>query len=131
MKERIVLLTIISSLLVFLYCFQNYMERPSAIMTILGIIAVYSTYMQIAYKHRKRQNKKHPVEKNYDYTPYVTIMIPCHNEAEVIEKTIENISAIDYPLYYKIFLSVCQGLFALLIAILKIGVKEGRLPPFG
>ena len=99
MKERIVLLTIISSLLVFLYCFQNYMDAPSAIMTILGFIAVYSTYMQIAYKHRKRQNKKHPVEKNYDYTPYVTIMVPCHNEADVIEKTIENISAIEYPFY--------------------------------
>lgn len=99
MKERIVLLTIISSLLVFLYLFQNYMDAPCAIMAILGFIAVYSTYMQIAYKHRQRKQRKHPVEKNYDYKPYVTIMIPCHNEAEVIEKTIENISAIDYPLY--------------------------------
>lgn len=99
MKERIVLLTIISSLLVFLYLFQNYMDQPCAIGAILVFIAVYSTYMQIAYKHRQRKQRKHPIEKNYDYTPYVTIMIPCHNEADVIEKTIENISAIEYPLY--------------------------------
>ena len=99
MKERIVLLTIISSLLVFLYFFQNHMDAPCAIIAILVFIAIYSTYMQIAYKHRQRIERKNPVEKNYNYTPYVTIMIPCHNEADVIEKTIENISAIEYPFY--------------------------------
>jgi 1,2-diacylglycerol 3-beta-glucosyltransferase len=31
-----------------------------------------------------------------DYQPYVTILIPAHNEALVIEKTVENILNIDY-----------------------------------
>ena len=97
MKERIVLLSIISSLLVLLYFFQNHMNTPCAFMTILIFMTIYTAYMQIAFKHRVRKQKKHPVEKNYNYKPYVSILIPAHNEAEVIEKTIENISKMDYP----------------------------------
>ena len=99
MKERIVLLSIISSLLVLLYFFQNNMNTPCAFMTILIFMSVYTAYMQIAFKHRVRKQRKHPVEKNYDYKPYVSILIPAHNEAEVISKTIENISKIEYPKY--------------------------------
>ena len=99
MKERIVLLTIISLLLVLLYFFQNHMNTPCAFMPILIFMAIYTAYMQIAFKHRTRKQKKNPVEKNYNYTPYVSILIPAHNEAEVIGKTIENISKIEYPHY--------------------------------
>ena len=99
MKERIVLLSIISSLLVLLYFFQNNMNTPCAFMTILIFMSVYTAYMQIAFKHRVRKQRKHPVEKNYNYKPYVSILIPAHNEAEVISKTIENISKIEYPKY--------------------------------
>ncbi len=99
MKERITLLTIISCLLVLLYFFQNHMNTPCAFMTILIFMSVYTAYMQIAFKHRVRKQRKHPVEKNYNFQPYVSILIPAHNEADVIEKTIENISQIDYPRY--------------------------------
>lgn len=99
MKERIVLLTIITGLLVLLYFFQNNMNTPCAFMTILIFMAVYTAYMQIAFKHKVRQQRKHPVEKNYDYKPYVTVMIPAHNEEDVIGDTIKNISAMEYPLY--------------------------------
>lgn len=66
-------------------------------MTILVFVAIYTTYMQIAFKHRVRKQRKNPVEKNYDYTPFVSILIPAHNEAEVIEDTIKNISSLNYP----------------------------------
>ena len=75
------------------------MNTPCAFMTILIFMAVYTAYMQIAFKHRVRKQKKHPIEKNYNYQPYVSILIPAHNEAEVIRNTIENISKIDYPKY--------------------------------
>ncbi len=97
MKERIVLLTIISILMVLLYFFQNHMNTPCAFMTILVFVAIYTTYMQIAFKHRVRKQRKNPVEKNYDYTPFVSILIPAHNEAEVIEDTVKNISSLNYP----------------------------------
>ncbi len=99
MKERIVLLSIISSMLVLLYFFQNHMNMPCAFMTILIFMSVYTAYMQIAFKHRVRKQRKNPVEKNYNYKPYVSILIPAHNEADVIGKTIENISKIEYPKY--------------------------------
>ncbi len=99
MKERIVLLSIITSMLVLLYFFQNHMNTPCALITILVFMTLYSAYMQIAFKHRVRKQRKNPVEKNYNYTPYVSILIPAHNEEDVIEKTIENISKIEYPKY--------------------------------
>ncbi len=99
MKERLVLLTIVLSLLVVLYFFQIQMDTPCAFMTILIFMALYTAYMQIAYKHRVRKLRRNPVEKNYNYTPFVSIMIPAHNEAVVIDKTIENISKIEYPNY--------------------------------
>ncbi|MBQ9244811.1 glycosyltransferase family 2 protein [bacterium] len=99
MKERIVLLSIIVSLIILLYFFQNHMNTPCAFMTILIFMALYTAYMQIAFKHRVRKQRKNPIEKNYEYKPYISIMIPAHNEADVIAETIENIAAIDYPKY--------------------------------
>lgn len=99
MKERLVLLAIVSSLMVLLFFFQNYMDTPCGFMTILIFMSLYTAYMQIAYKHGVRKQKKHPVEKNYDFTPFVSILIPAHNEAVVIDKTIENVLKIEYPRY--------------------------------
>ncbi len=99
MKERITLLSIITSLLVLLYFFQNHMNTPCAIYTIIGFMILYSAYMHIAFKHRVRKQRKNPIEKNYEYKPYVSILIPAHNEAEVIRNTIENVSKIEYPKY--------------------------------
>ncbi len=99
MKQRIVLLTIILSSLVLLYFFQNNMNTPCAFITILVFMALYTTYMQIAFKHRLRKEKKHPIVKNYNYTPFVSILIPAHNEAEVIAMTVDNVSKLQYPGY--------------------------------
>lgn len=99
MKERIVLLSIITSLLILLYFFQNNMNTPCAFMTIIIFMTVYTAYMQIAFKHRQRKQRKHPEEKNYNYKPFISIMIPAHNEAEVIEETVKNISKLEYPKY--------------------------------
>ncbi|MCD7739992.1 MAG: glycosyltransferase family 2 protein [Candidatus Gastranaerophilales bacterium] len=99
MKERITLLAIIISLLVLVYFFQNNLNTPCSIFTILIFMIVYTAYMQIAYKHRVRVQRKRSVEKNYNYKPYVSILIPAHNEEDVIEETINNISKIEYPFY--------------------------------
>lgn len=44
----------------------------------------------------KNQTQKKPEELNWDYKPFVSVMIPAHNEQDVIEKTVENILAMDY-----------------------------------
>lgn len=52
--------------------------------------------MYIATKYRKRKLKKCPPVLDYDYNPFVSVLIPCHNEHEVIEKTALNILKLDY-----------------------------------
>ena len=62
-------------------------------------MSLYCIYMQIAVKHKKLKQKKQPEELNWNYKPFVTVMIPAHNEQDVIEKTVENILAMDYEKY--------------------------------
>ena len=60
---------------------------------------VYSIYMVLADKHQKRKLKKNPKVINENYKPFVTIMVPAHNEASVIAAIVENILQLDYPNY--------------------------------
>ena len=52
--------------------------------------------MQVALKHQKIKLRKKPEELNWNYKPFVSVMIPAHNEQDVIEKTVENINSMDY-----------------------------------
>ena len=94
--ERIMLTVLIAGLWVFLFIFQNYFSTFWAILFLCGFMSLYCIYMQIAVKHKKRKLKKQPEELNWNYKPFVTVMIPSHNEQDVIEKTVENVLAMDY-----------------------------------
>ena len=96
MKERINLVIIIAALLAFLYIFQKYFSTMWAVILLASLMVLYGIYMQIAYKHRKRKKRKNPTPLNYDFKPLVSIMIPAHNEAVVIENTVENLLKLDY-----------------------------------
>lgn len=96
MIERIVLTILIASLWLFLFIFQNFMSTFWAILILCGLMSLYCIYMQIALKHQKIKLKKQPEELNWNYKPFVSVMIPAHNEQDVIEKTVENVLAMDY-----------------------------------
>ncbi|MBR2069274.1 MAG: glycosyltransferase family 2 protein [Candidatus Gastranaerophilales bacterium] len=96
MKERIVLLIIISLLVAFLIVFQNYFNTLWAIVFLIGFMTLYSIYMWLVTKYRKRKERKNPPVLNYDYHPFVSILIPCHNEEDVIEKTALNVLNLNY-----------------------------------
>ena len=96
MKERIALLIIISFLIAFLIIFQNYFDTVWAIILLIGFMLLYTFYMYCAMKYRKRILKKKPPVINYNYHPFVSIMIPAHNEEEVIEETAKNILELEY-----------------------------------
>ena len=96
MKERIALLLIISLLIAFLVVFQNYFNTMWAIIFLIAFMSLYSFYMWVVTKYRKRKQKKNPPVLGYDYSPFVSILIPCHNEEEVIEKTALNVSKLNY-----------------------------------
>lgn len=99
MIERLSLSILIASLWLFLFVFQNFMSTFWAILFLCGFMSLYCIYMQLALKHRKRMLKKQPEELNWNYKPFVSIMIPAHNEQDVIAKTVENILQIDYEKY--------------------------------
>ncbi len=98
MKERIELLLIIVGLLAFLFVFQNYFDSFWAI---IFLVSFMITYMLISYcfiKVQRRKARRIP-DIPSEYKPFVSILIPCHNEEAVIEKTVENISEVDWDKY--------------------------------
>jgi len=96
MKERIVLFSIIFGLGVFLYVFQNYFNTVWGLVLLCSAMIIYAIYMNLATLHKKRQLKKKPQIINEGYKPFVTVMIPSHNEDGVITETVQNILAMDY-----------------------------------
>ena len=97
MRERILLFVILSLLGVFLFIFQNYVNTVLGFIILCICMAVYGLYSIVATKYQARKLKKHPQVINENYKPFVTIMIPAHNEEQVITGTVENILSIDYP----------------------------------
>ncbi len=95
MKERILLFLIVTGLTLFIYIFQNYTEWGLAILVCL--MAAYALATNIAYKIKQRNELKQPHVKNENYKPFVSIMIPSHNEESVIENTVNTVLKLDYP----------------------------------
>lgn len=99
MKDRITLLLIISCLLAFLIIFQNYFKTSYAVIFLICFMALYMLYMYLSIKHQRRKLKKNPPAPNSSYKPFISIMIPCHNEHEVISETVKNVLNVDYQNY--------------------------------
>lgn len=96
MKERIVLFSIIFGLGVFIYFFQNYFNTVWGLVFLCVGMFVYAIYLHLATLHKKRKEKKNPQVVNENFKPFITVMVPAHNEASVIGKTVENILAMNY-----------------------------------
>ena len=99
MRERLLLFFILFGLGVFLYIFQNHINTTKGFVILCACMVVYGLYSIAATKYQKRKLKKNPVIINENYKPFVSIMIPAHNEEGVITNTVENILKIDYPNY--------------------------------
>ena len=95
MKERILLLVIVLGLTAFVYLFQSYTVWGLAILCCL--MAIYAIFSTIATRIKQRKALKSPITKNENYKPFVSIMIPAHNEESVIATTVETVLKMDYP----------------------------------
>lgn len=95
MKERILLLIIVLGLTAFIYVFQSYTVWGLAIL--VSLMAIYALFTNIAYKIKQRKKLKSPEIKNDNYKPFVSIMIPAHNEESVIANTVRTVLELDYP----------------------------------
>lgn len=95
MKERILLFLIVLGLTAFIYIFQSYTDWGLCLL--ICIMTVYGLFTSIATKIKKRKLLKNPKEINENYKPFVSIMIPAHNEESVIANTVETVLNLDYP----------------------------------
>ena len=95
MKERLLLFVIVFGLTVLVYIFQSYTVWGLGIL--ISLMTLYAIFTNVAYKIKKRQQLKTPPIKNENYKPFVSIMIPAHNEESVIANTIETVLNLDYP----------------------------------
>lgn len=96
MKERILLFTIVFGLGVFIYIFQSYFNTVLGLAFLCTFMFIYAMFMNLSYKFQKRKLQKYPQVINPDYKPFVTVMIPAHNEESVIGTTVQNILNMDY-----------------------------------
>ena len=96
MRERILLFVILTCLGVFLYVFQNYVNTVVGFVILCVCMVIYGLYSIAAMKYKKRKLKKHPPVINENYKPFISVMIPAHNEETVIARTVKNILKMDY-----------------------------------
>ena len=96
MKERILLFTIVFGLGVFIYIFQSYFNTVWGLALLCALMVLYCLFMNLSYKLKTRKLQKFPEIINEEYKPFVTVMIPAHNEESVIASTVENILSMDY-----------------------------------
>ncbi|MBQ6515979.1 glycosyltransferase family 2 protein [bacterium] len=97
MRERIILFLSLVVIGFVLYIFQNFVNSIIAFGGFCVLLSIYAIYLILATKHRKRKLLKKPQIINEDYKPFVSVMIPAHNEEKVITSTVNNILSIDYP----------------------------------
>ena len=96
MKERITLFILVFGLGIFIYIFQSYFNTIFALAFLCTLMTFYALFSSLAYQYKKRKLKKYPQVVNNDYKPFVTVMIPAHNEESVIGVTVENILGMTY-----------------------------------
>lgn len=96
MRERIILFLILGALWTFLYVFQYHVNTIWGLIILIALMMIYEIYNSLASKHRKRKLRKNPIVINENFKPFISIMIPAHNEDSVIALTVENIQNIDY-----------------------------------
>ena len=80
MKERIILFIIVFGLGIFIYIFQSYFNTVWGLAFLCALMTVYALFSSLAYKIKKRKLQKYPTVINEDYKPFVSIMIPAHDE---------------------------------------------------
>ena len=80
-----------------MYIFQNYVNTMHGFIILCTCMVIYGLYSIAATLYQKRKLRKHPLVVNENYKPFVSILIPSHNEESVSTNTVENILKIDYP----------------------------------
>lgn len=96
MKERLLLFFIVFGLGIFIYIFQSYFNTVWGLVFMVAAMALYALFTNLVYKYQSRKLLKYPKVVNENFKPFVSIMIPAHDEESVIAQTVENVLKLDY-----------------------------------
>lgn len=99
LKDRVTLAVLLLLLWIFLVIFQKYIPVQFSSFIVLSFLVCYAMLLRLAQFHQKRKHRKNPPKLDTSYEPFVSILIPAHNEELVIEDTVLNMLSIDYEKY--------------------------------
>jgi len=126
LKDRIILAALLAFLWLFLFIFQKYIPVQYSSFIILSFLTFYALLLRTAEFHQKRKFKKNPPKLDMTYEPFVSILIPAHNEELVIEDTVLNMLSVDYE-KYEIFVIDDRSEDNTSIVIKKLSEKYPRV----
>lgn len=96
--EKVLLLLVFVGVFLSVLLMEKVMPHQSATVLLLFLLVLYSCLISAANFHHRRKLAKGMVTPAppADYRPTVSVVVPAHNEAAVIEDTIKNLMALDY-----------------------------------
>ncbi len=99
--EKVLLSLVILTIWAGVLIMEKFMPHQSAAIILLCIIALYGVLISMATFHHRRKLAKGdvPYIDCSHYKPLVSIIVPAHNEAAVIEETVRNLLTLDYENY--------------------------------
>ncbi len=99
--EKVVLLLVLVFIWGSVLVMEKFMPNYSAAIFLLSIISLYGLLISFAnYHHRRKMAKGTAIFPDVShYHPHISIVVPAHNEALVIEDTVLNLIDLDYDAY--------------------------------
>lgn len=100
--EKVILMALLLFIWVSVLVLEKYMPHQSAAIFVLMLIVLYGALIGAAhFHHRRKQAKGQGLYQlpTSDYHPYVSVVVPAHNEATVIADTVKNLMRLDYDRY--------------------------------
>lgn len=101
--EKLLLLMVLLSIWFVVLLLEKIMPHQSAAMLVLCMMITYGILIFLASLHHRRKMARSEQSQSAaaslpasSYHPFVSIVVPAHNEAAVIAETVKNLLALDY-----------------------------------
>ncbi|MBY0402649.1 MAG: glycosyltransferase family 2 protein [Cyanobacteria bacterium] len=97
--ERTLLWFLLLSVWGMMLVMDRFLPWVSSVIIIMAIMTGFGWLISLAMIDQKRRLWKKPQAINTDYLPSVSILVPAHNEENVIANTVRLLMTLDYPDY--------------------------------
>jgi 1,2-diacylglycerol 3-beta-glucosyltransferase len=98
--ERLLLFSLVTLVWVAMILMEKVLPQFSAVLLLYSFLIVYIWLCQVAQIHQKRKQRKDPPPPaDPTYLPKISVLVPAHNEENVIASTVRMLMTLDYPHY--------------------------------